>query len=360
MTVPSTQLAYQAALTPTVTSISPRRGSTAGGTLITLTVAGLPSGIGASDAAVTIVGLPCAVQSVTASEVTCLTASYGVTSAANPGSGPVRLTLLATGTAAATSNATYEYIDLWSRYTTWGGEFIGGVKNTIPGLETTGDSIWIQTGQRILLDCNIKVYMLIVQGSLEFDRQDLTLDANYIFVMGGSFVVGTEAEPFLHQATITLHGSPVSQENPNPNPSPSPSPNLNPSPSPNPNPNPNPGAGDPRLRRQVALVPLLHARPARPAAARRADAHQAQPDRGRRSHRALAARACRLAGGLSSADHKHVGRRRAASTSCVAPCTQAAALSAQAAISRHATSRRFHGGCRHGHGEGGDPRRLAS
>ena len=214
MTIPSTQLAYQAALTPTVTSISPRRGSTAGGTLITLTVAGLPSGISASDAAVTIVGLPCAVQSVTASEVTCLTASYGVTSAANPGSGPVRLTLLATGTAAATSNATYEYIDLWSRYTTWGGEFIGGVKNTIPGLETTGDSIWIQTGQRILLDCNIKVYMLIVQGSLEFDRQDLTLDANYIFVMGGSFVVGTEDEPFLHQATITLHGSPVSQEIP--------------------------------------------------------------------------------------------------------------------------------------------------
>ena len=81
-----------------MTSISPRRGSTAGGTLITLTVAGLPSGIGASDAAVTIVGLPCAVQSVTASEVTCLTASYGVTSAANPGFGPVRLTLLATGT----------------------------------------------------------------------------------------------------------------------------------------------------------------------------------------------------------------------------------------------------------------------
>jgi hypothetical protein len=56
--------------------------------------------------------------------------------------------------------------------------------------------------------------MLIVQGSLEFDRKDITLDANYIFIMGGSFVVGTEAKPFLHQATITLHGSPVSQEIP--------------------------------------------------------------------------------------------------------------------------------------------------
>ena len=111
-----TQLLYQAAITPTVTSISPRRGSTAGGTLITLTVVGLPLGIDVDGAAVRIAGLPCKVQSVTVSEVICLTASYGVTSVAKPGSGPVRLTLLATGTAAATSNATYEYIDLWSRY----------------------------------------------------------------------------------------------------------------------------------------------------------------------------------------------------------------------------------------------------
>lgn len=98
--------------------------------------------------------------------------------------------------------------------TTWGGEYINGVKNTIPGLETTGDSMWIQPGQRILLDCDIKVYMLIVQGNLEFDRKDIKLDANYIFVMGGSLVVGTEEEPFLQQAIITLHGSPVSKEIP--------------------------------------------------------------------------------------------------------------------------------------------------
>ena len=88
------------------------------------------------------------------------------------------------------------------------------MKNTIPGLETTGDSMWIQPGQRILLDCDIKVYMLIVQGNLEFDRKDIKLDANYIFVMGGSLVVGTEEEPFLQQAIITLHGSPVSKEIP--------------------------------------------------------------------------------------------------------------------------------------------------
>ena len=214
-----TQLAYEVARTPTVTSIAPKRGSTAGGTLITLQVDGLPSGTGASDVTVTVVGLSCIVQTVSGAAVSCLTSSYGKTSAANPGNGPVRLTLPAIGTAASTGNATYEYIDLWTRYTTWGGEYVVDwqgqrVRNTIPGLETSGDSIWIQTGQRILLDCDIKVYMLIVQGVLEFDRKDIRLDANYIFVMGGSFVVGTEEEPFLQQAIITLFGSPTSQEIP--------------------------------------------------------------------------------------------------------------------------------------------------
>jgi hypothetical protein len=216
VTIPG-QLGYRNSLTPTVTDISPRRGSTAGGTLVTLTVDSLPAGIGATDATVTIVGLSCVVQSVSPSEgkVTCLTASHGVTSATNPGVGPVSLTLASDGgTAAATANATYEYVDLWSRYTTWGGRVVDGKLNTIPGVETTGDSIWIQVGQRLLLDCDVRVYMLIVQGTLEFDRKDIKLDANYIFVMGGAFIVGTEAEPFEQQALITLHGSPVSQEIP--------------------------------------------------------------------------------------------------------------------------------------------------
>ena len=128
-----------------MTSIVPHRGSTAGGTLVTLSVEGLPSGLDVAGTAVTIVGLPCAVQSVDSSTVVCLTSSHGVTSEADPGVGPVSLTLRATGAAVATANATYEYVDLWSRYTTW-----GGVGNTIPGLETKGDSIWIQRGQRIL------------------------------------------------------------------------------------------------------------------------------------------------------------------------------------------------------------------
>ena len=89
VTVMGSQLAYRLASTPTVTEVAPRRGSTAGGTAITLSVAGLPSGLSTADVAVSIVGLDCAVTSVSASEVACTTASYGVTSASSPGVGPV-------------------------------------------------------------------------------------------------------------------------------------------------------------------------------------------------------------------------------------------------------------------------------
>ena len=51
--------------------------------------------------------------------------------------------------------------------------------------------------------------LLAVQGTLEFDRTDLHLAANYIFVMEGAFIVGTEADPFLQSAIITLKGAGV-------------------------------------------------------------------------------------------------------------------------------------------------------
>ena len=184
-TVTSTSnLKYAGAVTPLVTSVSPRRGSTAGGTALTIAVNGLSNTVVASDISVTIAGVACAVTAATVGQVQCTTGSYGVTSLSNPGIGAVELTVAGVGTAAASASAQYEYLDLWSRLTTWGG------KGKIPGLETSGDSIWIQTGQRIMLDCDINIYMLILQGTLEFDRVDINVDANYIFVMGGSFIIG--------------------------------------------------------------------------------------------------------------------------------------------------------------------------
>ena len=206
-------LGYALNQTMLVTAITPTRGSTAGGTSITLTVDGLGEEISAADVTVTVVGVACAVNSVKAGQVVCTTGSYGVTSRYNLGNGPVSLTIAGRGTAASTGVSNYEYVDLWSRVTTWGGS------GPIPGMETLGDSIWIQQGQRILLDGDVRVYMLIVQGTLEFDRKDVKLDANYIFIMGSPsehayFIVGTEKEPFLQTAIITLHGSPVSKEIP--------------------------------------------------------------------------------------------------------------------------------------------------
>ena len=232
-------LSYAVAATPLVTLVSPRRGSTAGGTALTLSVTNLPAGLLPTDLRASVAGIAAAVDSVVYSgsvaTVGVTTGAHGRTTAARPGVGGLELTAFATvrastavtpnpspnpkpdpnanpdpkqvGTSAATANANYEYIDLWSRSTTWGGG--------PPPVE--GDSVWIQPGQKILYDVSSpRLYMLIIQGEFIFDRADLMLDANYVFVMGkgSALVVGTEDEPFLQQATITLHGSPVSKELP--------------------------------------------------------------------------------------------------------------------------------------------------
>ena len=41
----------------------------------------------------------------------------------------------------------------------------------------------------------VRIYMLIIEGSLEFARKDVALDANYIFVFNGALTIGTETEP---------------------------------------------------------------------------------------------------------------------------------------------------------------------
>ncbi len=53
-----------------------------------------------------------------------------------------------------------------------------------------------------------KLSVLLVQGVLVFatDVPVLNMDAEYIFVFGGTFEVGTKEAPFLNKATITLHG----------------------------------------------------------------------------------------------------------------------------------------------------------
>lgn len=53
-------------------------------------------------------------------------------------------------------------------------------------------------------------FLLIEGGHVIFDRKDIELNCSYIFVAhGGKLTVGTELEPFLQRAVITLHGNPV-------------------------------------------------------------------------------------------------------------------------------------------------------
>ena len=89
------------------------------------------------------------------------------------------------------------YVDRWSNIYSW-------LESEPP---VDGDSVVVPEGQAIMLDVHSpKLFLLLISGYFEFDRQDLMLNATYIWIAGGSFYVGSEAAPFQHQATITLHG----------------------------------------------------------------------------------------------------------------------------------------------------------
>ena len=89
------------------------------------------------------------------------------------------------------------YVDKWSNIYSW--------QDSEPPVD--GDSVVVPEGQAIMLDEDSPtLFLLLISGYFEFDRKDLKLNSTYIWIAGGSFYVGSEAAPFLHQATITLHG----------------------------------------------------------------------------------------------------------------------------------------------------------
>ncbi len=198
-TAPSVVLAspfqYNVAETVQVTGVSPSEGSSLGGTLLTITGAGFGSVV--DDVAVVVNGVPCDVQSVADAEVTCVTGARPPP----PDISRLSFSLSVTGAGAALRQASstplFRYLDRWSALTTW--------LNQEPPVE--GDFVVIPDGQTVLLDVSPpELLMLLIQGSLVFDRKDLALDATYILIQGGSLEVGTEEQPFTHNAVITLHG----------------------------------------------------------------------------------------------------------------------------------------------------------
>ncbi len=83
----------------------------------------------------------------------------------------------------------------WSDPATWGG--------TVP---VAGEEVVIDPSMHVLLDVHTPdLGSLTIDGILEFDdNQDVSLTSEWIMLMGEMWV-GSPANPFIHQATITLN-----------------------------------------------------------------------------------------------------------------------------------------------------------
>ena len=91
--------------------------------------------------------------------------------------------------------------ELWSNPATW-----GGVK------PVAGDAVTIAAGKHIILDENTpNLAGLTINGTLEFDRKNVNLTAQWIILMGAMHV-GSAASPFTHKAIITLNATNLNQD----------------------------------------------------------------------------------------------------------------------------------------------------
>ena len=230
----STIFNFSSILTPTISSVAPAIGSTAGGT--TVTISG--SGFGTSPN-VTIAGVVCAwkLEDVgsyrgknlclwgqdSALGVNCTgigASDTKILCVTNPSpTGAVRFALpvisvAGKGLATVPFLTTFSYVDRWSATTTWG-------YNSPP---KEGDSISIPARNTVLYDLvtSPRLHLLIIEGTLIFDdTADRELNASYIMVRGkgdgsaiGALQIGTPSVPFSHRAVVTLHGNRRSYEIP--------------------------------------------------------------------------------------------------------------------------------------------------
>ena len=193
---------YQSAVTPKVTDVNPPFASANGGESITITGTGFPAG-STSNAAVTIDGTVCDVDSVTSTTVVCTTRAAPARSL-RPESLDSSIKVWfnhasAAGYAAGWQSLYFLVIERWTGSTTWGGLPAPGV----------GDSVYVPPGLSLLVDTNVNVYAVVIEGgALVFsDEADYTFDAHYVFVRQGIFRAGTPERPYKHKLTITMHGT---------------------------------------------------------------------------------------------------------------------------------------------------------
>jgi hypothetical protein len=192
-------------ITPAITNLSPWYGTALGGDLVSFEGAGLGPGV----SSVTLNGMPCSVLAgapyANASRAACV-------SGFRKDIEPVAVKVLVGGGAglALVNDSTtvyFSYLDKWSTTSTW-------LLDEPPG---DGDSVIVPRGQAVLVDVpSPKLFLVLVQGEMVFDasQPELTFDANYIFSLGGTIQAGTEAQPYINNLTITLHGDRDSVEIP--------------------------------------------------------------------------------------------------------------------------------------------------
>jgi hypothetical protein len=207
-------MTVQTSLTPVITAVEPLRGSTAGGTDVTIT-----GSFPVSDASLLNVAIgvfPCLVKSAeTVGNLVRITCVSGASGVKHGGRKHVTVTAQGHGSSPPVDTAMFWYIDTWSARTTWGGSAPPtGCGSWVDDKDCT-DSVVIPEGQVILLDISLpRFYLILIEGTLVFDRKDIELSASYILLRGGTLEIGTELEPFMQQAKITMYGHPKSVELP--------------------------------------------------------------------------------------------------------------------------------------------------
>ena len=185
------------AYTPIVRSVSPNNGSALGGTVVTITGENFMPKTDATDSSVSVTfsNIACEVLSFDNNTITCIT---GPRNPEDVVESKIVVTVGGKGASVADDNVEFQYIDNWSALTSW--------KNQEQPID--GDAVWVPDGQVILLDePTPNLAFLLIEGSLILDRsKDLSIDSNFIFILGGYFEVGTADEPFEKNVVITIHG----------------------------------------------------------------------------------------------------------------------------------------------------------
>ncbi|CAF0756351.1 unnamed protein product [Brachionus calyciflorus] len=191
----SSNFTYNKSITPELSSVSPLRGGTGGGTLLKITGTNIQAESNA-DVKVLIAGSECEIISVTSTLIECTTGSYSQSSI----KALIEVYVNDVGLA-INNNVYFEYVDLWSSRFTWGGNE--------PPVE--GDLVVIDKSQTVYFDSETPILkgIIILGGNLIFDdSQDVHLRAEYIIIAGnGRLQIGTEQKPFEHKAKITMFGS---------------------------------------------------------------------------------------------------------------------------------------------------------